>query len=76
MSRKADLGRAREARNRLGSHLDEIESRFMPQHVARIARAWAGHSARKHPVAWTLGATAVGATVLGLIGWAIFSRDD
>jgi len=76
MSLKSDVRRAADARDRLGNHLDEIESRFMPQYAWRIARAWAGHSARKHPAAWTLGATAVGATVLGLVGWAIFSRDD
>ena len=76
MSLKADVRRATEARDRLGGHLDEIESRFMPQYVWRIARVWAAHSAKKHPAAWTVGGTAVGATVLGLIGWAIFSRSD
>lgn len=76
MSLKSDVARAEVARDRLGSHLDEIESRFMPQYVWRIGRAWATHSAKKHPAAWTLGGTAVAATVLGLLGWAIFSRDD
>ena len=76
MSLKADVRRAGDARDRLGSHLDEIESRFMPQYVWRIARYWAKHSAKRHPAAWTLGGTAVAAAVLGLLGWAIFSRDD
>ena len=76
MSLRSETRRAGEARDQLGTHLDEIESRFMPHYLGRIARAWAAHSARKHPVAWTVAATAVGATVLGVIGWALFSRDD
>jgi len=76
MSLKTDIRRAGEARDRLGMHLDEIESRLMPQYVWRIGRAWASHSAKRHRAVWTLGGTALGATVLGLIGWAIFSRDD
>jgi len=76
MSLKADVRRVGDARDRLGSHLDEIESRFMPQYVWRIARYWSKHSAKRHPAAWTLGGTAFAAAVLGLLGWAIFSRDD
>jgi hypothetical protein len=76
MSLKPDVRRAGDARDRLGSHLDEIESRFMPQYVWRLARASGKHSAKRHPAAWALGGTAVAATVLGLLGWAIFSRDD
>ena len=76
MSLKPDIRRASHARDRLGSHLDDIESRFMPAYVGKIARAWMKYQAARHPVGWAIGTTATLATILGLVGWAVFSKED
>jgi hypothetical protein len=48
----------------------------MPAYVGKIARAWMKYQAARHPVGWAIGTTATLATILGLVGWAVFSKED
>jgi hypothetical protein len=71
-----EQARAARARRALGDTLDDVESRFHPGYVARIA-AWSlKQSWRTHRVAWGVAAGVTIAIIGGLAVWAVLSSDD
>ena len=76
MALEQEVRRVERARDALGGHLDEVESRFAPKYVGGIAKTFVSYSVAKHPLAWAAGATVVVAATIGLIAWAVLSDDD
>ncbi|AVG23215.1 hypothetical protein C3B54_11212 [Pontimonas salivibrio] len=76
MALEQELRRAERSRDQVGDYLDELEQRFAPGNLAKVGAALARASARRHPVAWAIGA-AIGVTAIaGIVTWALISSDN
>ena len=73
---RPQLRRVSAARNKLGGHLDEIETRLLPGNVGKVVLWWAKREAKKNPLAWTAGGVALGTVLIGLLGWAIVDDSE
>lgn len=76
MGLEYELRRARRARDLVGDYLDDIEDRFAPGNLARVGSALARASAKRHPVAWAVGAAIALTAVAGLVTWAVMNDED
>jgi hypothetical protein len=56
--------------------LDAIEDKFNVPKRAGELKSRATASYQRNPTPWIVGATGVAIAVVGVIAWAIFSRDD
>jgi type VI protein secretion system component VasF len=71
-----EQARAQRARDALGDALDDIETRFAPDYVGKIAAFTIKRSFRRHRVWWGVAGGVAAAIALGLIVWAVMSDDD
>lgn len=76
MNREETWARAERAREALGGHLDEMETRFRPGYIARIAGFALRRSLNRHPMRWRIAGVSLGALLLGLLAWAVLSDDE
>ncbi len=75
-STRAAKAQAQKARNELAGALDAIEDKFnVPRRVTELTES-AAAAYRRNPVPWIIGGAAVAVIAVGLVAWAIFSRDD
>ena len=55
--------------------LDAIEDKLnVPKQLGKLGKR-AENSYEENPVPWIAGATAVGISVVGIVAWALFSKD-
>lgn len=72
----AAKAQAQKARDELAATLDAIEDKFnVPKRVTELSEK-AASAYRRNPVPWIVGGAAVAVIAVGLVAWAIFSRDD
>lgn len=70
-----EQARAARARVALGDALGDIESRFAPDYVARVA-AWSlKRSFRTHRRGWIVAGAVAAAVAVGAVVWAVMSND-
>jgi negative regulator of sigma E activity len=70
-----EQARAARARNALGDALDDIESRFAPDYVGKMALWSVKRSFRTHRTGWLVAGGVVAAVAVGLVVWAVMSDD-
>jgi hypothetical protein len=68
--------RAQRARTSLAETLDDIEARFHPGYVGRVAVWSLTQSWKRHPVKWGVAAGVTVAILGGLAVWALLANDD
>ena len=71
-----EWARADRARRALSDVLDDVESRFHPGYVGKIAVWSLKQSWRSHRVAWVIAGGVAVAIIGGLAVWAVLGTDD
>ncbi|MCU1405901.1 MAG: hypothetical protein JWQ43_2204 [Glaciihabitans sp.] len=75
MSDSEIQARVAATRAELETTLDAIEDKLnVPKQLGRAGR-FAEESFDENPVPWIVGAVIVAGTVVGLVAWALFSKD-
>jgi hypothetical protein len=77
MSNDDDIqSRVAATRANLNATLDAIEDKFnVPKRVGSLGKQ-AQAAYQRNPTPWIVGATGVAIAIIGVVAWAIFSKDD
>lgn len=70
-----EQARSARARKALGDALHDIESRFAPDYVGKVALWSVKRSFRTHRTGWLIAGGVAAAVAVGLVVWAVLSDD-
>lgn len=70
-----EQARAARARNALGDVLDDLESRFAPDYLGKVALWSLKRSFRTHRTGWLVAGGIGAAVAVGLVVWAVMSNE-